>query len=200
MRRLIIGSATALALGLGISRVAGAQGGDFGTEQPRMIRVGFAGGVSVPISDAKDALKNGFTGEGFVLVRLGPLPAVRLNLNYQRFDFKQAVLAAGQAQDGHSEIFGGTGGISLNLLNGPVRPYLTAGVGAFNVKNVIESTSGSSSASKTKFGIDGGGGIALHVGRLDAFIEGRIQNVYTERGLIDTKSIQSIPVTFGIVF
>jgi hypothetical protein len=31
-------------------------------------------------------------------------------------------------------------------------------------------------------------------------VEGRLQNVYTQHGATDVKSIQSVPVSFGIVF
>ena len=54
--------------------------------------------------------------------------------------------------------------------------------------------------SQLKFGIDGGAGLALKIGRLYAFIEGHLQNVYTQRGLIDAKSIQAVPVSFGVLF
>jgi hypothetical protein len=43
-------------------------------------------------------------------------------------------------------------------------------------------------------------GLAIKIMRLEMFVEGRVQNVYTERGMIDTRSIQTIPVTFGIIF
>ena len=37
--------------------------GQFGGGSPEpMVRVGFGGGVTVPVSDAKDALKNGVNG------------------------------------------------------------------------------------------------------------------------------------------
>ncbi len=102
---------------------------------------------------------------------------------------------------GESEIFGGTGGFSVDLIRGPVRPYITAGVGAFNVKQTaIQGGASAGNFSSTKFGIDGGAGLAFQIGRIDAFVEARLQNVYTEEGVIDQRSIQSIPVTFGIVF
>lgn len=165
---------------------------------PRTVRVGFGGGISVPRSDYRDALKNGVNGEGFLLVDPpGPFPPLRFNLSYQKFDFKEA-LAAGS--NGDSQIFGGTGGFSVDLIRGPVRPYITAGVGAFNVKTSFEGPASSGDVSSTKFGIDGGAGLAVQIGRIDAFLEARIQNVYTERGVIDQKTIQLIPITFGIVF
>lgn len=180
------------------THVGSAQSGFEEPVTPRTIRVGFGGGVSVPRGDYRDALKNGVNGQGFLLVDPpGPFPALRFNLSYQKFDFKDALVAGAS---GDSQIFGGTGGLSFDLIQGPVRPYITAGIGAFNVQTSYDGTASSSDFSSTKFGVDGGAGLAIHMGRIDAFIEARLQNVYTEKGLIDQTTIQVIPVTFGIVF
>ena len=41
----------------------------------------------------------------------------------------------------------------------------------------------------------------MKLGPISGFVEARLQNVYTkEKGLVDTKSIRSIPVSFGVVF
>ncbi|MBA3560179.1 MAG: outer membrane beta-barrel protein [Gemmatimonadaceae bacterium] len=122
---------------------------------------------------------------------------MRFNLSYQKFDFKDALTAG---TNGDSQIFGSTGGFSVDLIRGPVRPYITAGVGAFNVQTSFDGAASSRDVSSTKFGIDGGAGLAVQIGRIDAFLEARLQNVYTERGLIDQKTIQVIPITVGIVF
>ncbi len=167
----------------------------------RLVRVGFAGGVVVPTSDAKDALKNGLQGQAFVLLNVLPGFPLRFNLGYQKFDLKQA-LSAGGATGGTTKLLSGAAGAQINLLRGPLRPYVTAGIGGFNVTNTLttaSSTAGTSS-SQFKFGIDGGAGIALNIGRIDAFVEGKIQNIYTDQGAMNLKSIQAIPVSFGILF
>jgi hypothetical protein len=180
------------------------------TTEPR-VRIGFGGGMSVPRTGVRDALKSGVNGEGFLLVRLpGGLPRIRLALDYQKFDMKETarlvasslVPTSAQAIEGQTEMLGGVGGFRLDLFRGPVRPYILAGVGAFNVKSVmtLATTGASSSSSATNLAIDGGAGIALKLGRIDAFIEARIQNVYADKAFIDTKKIQAIPVTFGILF
>lgn len=180
------------------THVASAQSGFGQPITPRTVRVGFGGGVSVPRSDYRDALKNGVNGEGFLLVDPpGAFPPMRFNLSYQKFDFKDALTAG---TNGDSQIFGSTGGFSVDLIRGPVRPYITAGVGAFNVQTSFDGAASSRDVSSTKFGIDGGAGLAVQIGRIDAFLEARLQNVYTERGLIDQKTIQVIPITVGIVF
>ena len=74
-------------------------------------------------------------------------------------------------------------------------------VAAFNVRQLVNAASGSTTTSQTNFGIDGGAGLEIKIGRIAAFAEGRVQNVYTKSsGLINKNSIQSIPVTFGLVF
>jgi len=169
-----------------------------GMPERHFIRIGFGGGISVPTSDAADAFKNGINGQAFLLIDPGLGFPIRLNLGYQKFDLKDALLAGATGQN---RILSGVGGINLNLFSlGPIRPYVTAGVGAFNIHQELTGGPTEISESTTKFGIDGGGGIALKIGRLEAFIEGRVQNVYTDQGIIDSKTIRAIPVTFGILF
>lgn len=168
-------------------------------QEQHLVRVGFAGGLVVPTADARNALKNGVQGQGFLLFNLGGFP-LRLNLGYQHFDLAQA-LASSQSASGSSNLLGGVAGTQIDLLRGPVRPYLLAGVGGFNVTNMLTTTSGSStSSSQFNFGIDGGAGLSIAIGRLSAFVEGRVQNVYTQHGAINLKSIQAVPVSFGILF
>ncbi|MEP7087364.1 MAG: outer membrane beta-barrel protein [Gemmatimonadota bacterium] len=160
-----------------------------------ILSVGFGGGTIVPVGDTKNDFKSGYTGQGFLLVHLGPLPALRFNLSFQKFDYKQVL----GLPDSHANILAGTGGFQINLLPGPVRPYLTAGIGAFDVRNVADSTTGETT-SKVHFGIDGGAGVAVTIGRVSFFGEGRVQNVYTnDTGVINKKSITQVPVNFGIL-
>ena len=173
----------------------------------KLIRLGVGGGMSVPTSHAADAFKNGVNAQAYVLLSPPMLPTLRFNLGYQKFNFKEtfrdALLGGGSPPSGEGEtaILSGVGGISMTVLPlGPVRGYVTAGVGAFHIKDLLQQSSGDSTATDTRFGIDGGAGITLKLGRLEAFVEGRVQNVYTQEGWIDTKTITAIPVTFGILF
>ncbi len=85
------------------------------------------------------------------------------------------------------------------LHHGAVRPYIVAGFGAYNFKTESDSTDAESS-STTNFGINGGAGIVLRLGAISAYIEGRVDNVYSDAGAITADQIKVVPVTFGLVF
>ncbi len=172
----------------------------------RRVQFGFGGGAIVPRSKARfqDVL-TGATGQAFLLVRFAPgLPALRIGADYSRMTFGDPVVGApGSIYGTTRSQFGGIMSLRFELSRGPVRPYLLAGAGAFSIRDEIEvrgSLAGGSAISTTDFGLDGGGGIAFRLGRISGFVETRIQNVYTKEGFINTKSIQAIPVTFGLIF
>jgi hypothetical protein len=76
---------------------------------------------------------------------------------------------------------------------------VTAGLGAYSFKTETDGVGGVSTSS-VRFGINGGGGVNLKLGAIGAYVEGRVDNVYTEKGMVDANSIQVVPVTFGITF
>jgi opacity protein-like surface antigen len=170
----------------------------------RLVHIGFGGGVIVPRTGASvNSLKTGTHGQGFLLFQLPGLPAVRANFDYSKLKFENPTLpGGGTAQDADRTELSGVASMKVDLVRGPVRPYLLAGVGAYNIKDVVENaSSGPASYSDTNFGLDGGAGIAFKLWSIEGFVESRIQNVYTKTGgLIDQKQIQSFPVTFGFVF
>jgi opacity protein-like surface antigen len=168
----------------------------FGSGGPG-IRLGVGGGVTVPTSGAAEALRTGINGQAFVLVNTGMVPPLRFNVGYQRFEMERSALPTGT---GETSILSGVAGVNLGLLQiGPIRPYVTAGLGGFNIRNDVDGVSDRPD-SQTRFGVDGGAGLILRLGRLEAFVEGRVQNVYTDAGLIDTSTIRYVPVSFGILF
>ena len=210
VRRAASAAAAAFVAVAVVAPTAGAQRYSSGVQSHR-ITVGIGGGASVPTSGSvRDALKTGVNWHGFLGIRpVAGLPMLRLAADYQKFDFKQQPLAvaatgrasvAASATDAETKVLGGLANIGVDLLHGPVRPYILAGLGAFNVKTEIEGSGQDFSESKTHFGIDGGAGIAVNIGRIAAFVEGRVQNVYTDKGTIDTKTITTVPVTFGLQF
>ena len=174
-----------------------------GGAKERTWHIGVGGGVSVPIADAKDALDNGVNGQVYFSWAPRLLPwALRATANYDRHSLKG--LTAGQ--DGTGTLLGGLGGFTLGMPAGPVRPYVTLGLGAFNVASDVSGVGGKNTSS-TKLGMDAGVGVQLKLGTIGAFVEGRIQNVFNSdtgtagaKKTLETLKTQIVPVTFGLHF
>ncbi|HET7497873.1 MAG TPA: outer membrane beta-barrel protein [Candidatus Eisenbacteria bacterium] len=170
-------------------------------EAGKVVQVGIGGGVSLPVSHAKDALKNGFHVRGILEVKPPVFPlGLRGALGYQKFDLEHAPLGT----TGSGNILSGMGGITIGMSLGPIRPYVTASLGAFRVETKMDSTGTETSAHETKFGIDGGAGVQFKLASMHGFVEARIENVYTDQGFdtsfLEKNSTRIIPVTFGLMF
>ena len=188
---------------LSLSSIAHAQmssGEEMGSN--RLVSIGIGGGVSVPVSDAKDAFKNGFNGQGFVRFNLHQLPIQpRVDFTFSKFDVKDVHLQTPGAS-GTGQIFAGIANVQFALTHsGPVRPYIVGGIGAYNTKTDISGVPNVSGTSSTDFGINAGVGTLFKLGSMvHGYVEGRIDNVYSNKGMINADQVQVIPVTFGIVF
>lgn len=168
----------------------------------RLVSFGIGGGLSVPVADAKDAFKTGFNGQGFVRLNMNQLPIQpRVDFTFSRFDIDDVKLQAPGAT-GTGQIFAGIANLQFSILPmGPIRPYIVAGVGAYNTKTDVNGVPNFSNTSSTDFGINGGAGVTFKLGNMvSGFVEGRVDNVYTKKGAISSDQIQIVPVTFGLVF
>lgn len=177
------------------------EGGAMGPSN-RFISVGLGGGVLVPVSDAKSAFDKGFVGQGFVRLNLPVLPiAPRIDFTFSKFDLASAKIANPNLT-GTGRMLAGMANLQFVLIpRGPIRPYIVAGVGAYNLKTEITGGATESSQSDTQFGVNGGGGVLFKLGSLiSAFVEGRVENVYSKEGFVTADQIQVVPVTFGVVF
>jgi hypothetical protein len=171
-----------------------------GTESNHLVSVGLGGGVSVPMSGAKDAFKNGVNGQGFVRFNLRGMPVVpRLDFSFTKFDVSSAKLKAPgvpSSASGTGQLMAGVANLQFFLLRGPVRPYLIAGIGAYSLETEVTDIPGATSTTDTRMG-----GLLVKLGGVASlYVEGRLDNVYSEKGFVDSKQIQLVPVTFGIVF
>ncbi len=179
----------------------------------RPISFAFGGGASVPIGTYKDALKAGWNGQGSVIFNFAGLPlALRADLNYNKFTFKENLpfspgSSAGTivtTDDMSQQILGGLANITIPINIGPISPYVTAGLAGFNIKTTLNNAAtGSEDESETKFAVNGGAGLSMRLLGASAFIEAKINNVYTDNKFIsnkELKALQFIPVTFGFVF
>jgi len=168
----------------------------------RMVSFGIGGGVSVPVSDASDAFKTGFNGQGFVRFNLHQLPIQpRIDFTFSKFDLSDAKLQTPGAS-GTGQIFAGIANVQYSFSHsGPVRPYIVGGLGAYNTKTDVSGIPNVTNSSSTDFGINAGAGMVFRLGTMvSGYVEGRIDNVYSNKGFIDANSVQVIPVTFGLVF
>ena len=205
MRR-IASRLAAVALGAmaGVSTAAAQQPYEAGSTRP--ISIGIGGGVSVPVSDYKESFKNGFNGQGFVRLNLPGLPiAPRIDFTFQQLDLKDVQRDVGDPllSGGNSQILGGLANLTYGLGVGAVRPYVLAGVGVYYLRFETESGSTTSSISDTRFGVNGGAGVTFRLGAISAYLEGRIDNVWTSDDQDfreNVRSVRVIPVTFGLVF
>lgn len=167
----------------------------------KMVQFGLGGGVSVPLGNAQDALKEGFHVRGFVKVKPPAFPvSLRGALGYQKFGLDQLPVGT----EGSGNILSGLGGISIGKSVGPLRPYVTASLGAFRIESKVDQNGNETSAHETKFGIDAGVGLEFKLMSLKGFVEGRLENVYTDQGfdssLLEDASTRIVPVTFGLMF
>lgn len=186
------------------------------TPSTRPLRIGFGGGVVVPRTGATARkLRSGLHGQGFVLLQLpAGLPALRANFDYARMRLQPPAipsLPGGSApvvgapaptvptpDETLRTLMAGVASLKVDLLRGPVRPYVLAGVGAFRLTDEPQRGLTDATRRQLDFGIEGGAGLSIRLGPIDAFAETRLQNVYTkQKGLIDTKSVRAFPVTFG---
>jgi len=173
------------------------------TVSAKPFEIGFGGGATVPLSHAKDAFKTGWHGTGILNLNVPMLPVgLSGSFSYHHFKLEEAPGPGGLG--GSGRILAGMANATIGLpIPGPIKPYITAGVGEFNIKAESDST-GAESKSTTKFGIDGGAGLRISIPGtgIHAFIEGKIQNIYTDQGVnstvVNNFKTQIVPVTFGI--
>jgi hypothetical protein len=208
MRKLRLSIFTSLLLVASLAPFAHAQMGLMGGGgHSKMFTLGIGGGVAVPVSDAKDALKNGFNGLAYARAQVPGLPiSFGVQVAFQKFDLKDGTVTTYSGYTGtpttstaSASLLAGLGEVKLDLLHGPIQPYVTVGLGAYDVHTDLGSDA--TSASKTRFGLNGGAGLAARIGSLHAFVQGRVDNVYSSNGgIINAKSIQVVPVTVGLEY
>ena len=166
------------------------------------VELGIGGGATVPVGDAKDAFQSGWHASGIVRLNLPMMPfGLQGNFTYNHFKLDEQNVGF----PGSGRILSGIADARFRLpIPGPVQPYLLAGVGTYNIKADPDQSTATAAASTTKFGINGGGGVNVTFPGLPirAFVEGKIENIYTDQGLntavTNDFKTRLIPVTFGI--
>jgi hypothetical protein len=158
-------------------------------------------GLSVPVGDFADETGGAAkAGGGTVLLGAEWMPTgrdfgIRLDGDFSQFcttfcdetggdlDVKYQVLNANLS--GLLELPMGT--------TGRIRPYLLAGAGIYNHKLHGDDVASSDTDSQTDFGVSGGLGLNVAVGRVGLFAESRFHNVFA-----DGRDLQYVPVLVGV--
>jgi len=211
MRSMTLFALTAFAATASSPAVAQVRMTQQGSSRP--ISFAFGGGASVPVGTYKDALKAGWNGQGSVIFHFAGLPlSLRADLSYNHFTFKNDLpfSSGGTGGTGTStdditqQILGGLANVSIPIHMGPVSPYITAGLAGFNIKtNLGDVVPGEQDQSATKFAVNGGLGLSMRLFGASAFVEAKVNNIYTDGKVIgskELKDLQFVPVTFGFVF
>lgn len=174
--------------------------------QPGLVRFGLAGGVSVPVNHVKDTLKNGYVLQAFVGAYFPGTPfGVKAAVNYQKFDGKEAITTSAGGT-GTGTLVSGLANMQFFLVHrGFVQPYVSLGLGGYSVGSTTTVDGVESTDHSLHFGVNAAAGAEFRFSSaVSGFIEGRLENVYTERGFSDevkdAKNIRIVPVLFGVIF
>jgi hypothetical protein len=167
----------------------------------RPLRLVVSGGVAMPTGGFKDAHDLGYHADVSLLLNIAGFPLrIRPEVSLTRFDLKDAITggsAGAYGAGGYSQLLGGFGNVEIPLAGGL---YVLAGVGMLNLRTEPGDGSAAPAPSSTEFAIDGGAGFRFRIGSIDGFIEGRVNNVFTDQGALNVRDVRVIPVTFGLVF
>ena len=166
-----------------------------------MPHFGISAGASIPESTFGEAVNTGYNLNAMlnVTVPLSPL-GFRIEGGWNRFDLSNA--------NGDGNVRIANGSANVVLIPSAVmtaKPYLIAGVGAYNVKTSVSnlvtplSSSGafSSETSDTRIGFNGGLGLMFGLGPVGSMLEARYVTVNGKNG---SGSLTYIPVSFGVTF
>jgi hypothetical protein len=174
------------------------------------ISFGLNGGLAMPMGDFGDVAKMGFGGGVYADYWLMPAIAIGVDGSYNRFDYSDDYITLDEALlhevdpagtvDGTFTLmqFGAHGKYMFPLENAPVAPWLSIGLGMYNMKDKYDVTSSvldeaglnpSDEISDTKFGVNGAIGAAFKVspafsvgasiGMHDIFTEGSSTQYFT---------------------
>jgi len=155
------------------------------------------GGATIPLSTYGDFTKTGF--HGMVAVSFAPSSfplGIQIDGTYQRLKNEDIVPG-----DRSSQILQGTGNLIYKFKTSEestFRPYLIAGAGIYNFKQVSGDDVagpgvGNSGSTGTDFGLNGGAGFDFKTGGIGLFLEGRFHNVFTSG-----ENVKFIPITLGV--
>ncbi len=159
-------------------------------QSAKPVTFGVSGGLSLPSGDLGDEVESGFLLAGHVWFAPVALKRVgfRADVSYDGWRAKVGDLK--------SRSLAGTANVILHpsaKSESSMAPYLLGGVGLYNAKTTLSTSSVSTSS--TDLGIQVGGGVEFKLSGFSTFAEAKYVNVFG-----DPSSTNWIPISFGIRF
>jgi opacity protein-like surface antigen len=156
------------------------------------LRLGGGLGLSAPTGDLGDFTGTGWHGMVVLGVQPTGLPfGLRFDGVYHDLDFDEDEVPF----DGGIRILGGSANVQFIFAPlSPLRPYLSGGLGVYNVKADLEDDLEDDEDSETKFGLNGGVGIQAALTGFTMFAEVRYLTIFT-----DESNANLFPLTIGFM-
>ncbi len=161
------------------------------------IAFGLAGGATTPSGSLNDRQNLGYNGLATLQLGLPLLPfQLRADLQYNGFGGKNFGGAVNNAfNNADTRVISGSINGVLNLLPGPIKPYVIGGVGYYDTQ--LQGTS-----STRKVGYNYGGGVKFGLTGASLFVEARMHQINDATFGVGggRTTAKFIPVTVGIMF
>jgi len=171
---------------------------------------GVEAGVTIPFGDWKNTIgaSTGFGVQGN-LMWMPPSGAFgyRIEAAYNRFDVDRNVgITPGSRASGDYHVISGVVNIVVPIPDASmVKPYVTGGIGLYGGDLSLDQISSAlRSERSTNFGVNGGVGVLVSLGRINAHIEARLHSVFdglrgSATGNI-SRNVFYVPILAGIQF
>lgn len=196
MRRMVVGAIVGAGLAVTATARLPAQ---MAVSSP--VRFGITGGLAAPVGSLSNNTGLGWDAGALVNVGFPLLPlGFRLDALWQQMPGSTSpggISTKTRAIDGTLNATYSFGGLS------PINFYFIGGLGVYNVRRESHwlyvtpggVSSGSSSTTQTRFGLNGGLGFLFRFSGFSTFVEARYHDVFTSGG-----STEIVPINVGIVF
>lgn len=154
-------------------------------------RYGVSGGLTLPIGNLGDAYGSGFNINAHASVKPSSFPAtLRGDASLWTIGGKTVSGGGGEGtfKSDSRTLFSINGNVIYNFesaKDATFVPYVIGGGGIY---------SGTQNFG-THIGLSGGGGVTFKLAGFDAFVEGRLHNIFGDGG-----SARLIPISFGVMF
>lgn len=174
--------------------------GTLAAQERRPTRFGVGAGMTLLTGEDRDFFKDGLNVHGSLAVPLRRAGLdLRFDLGYHRIGGKGRFTApppSDSLQLGDFNVIALTAGVQYYPSAGlRARGYLIGGLGLYRTEANAVHYGQDVQGSSTDFGVTGGVGLSLPLGRMRGFVEARLHNIFGEGS-----SAQMYPVTVGVMF